>query len=64
MQVAQNRWRTVDVVVASVIAVAFGVVFWAWDHLYNGPASAIPMPARALLAWRTSSVDVRSREVT
>lgn len=23
-------WRTVDIVVAAVIAVAFGVVFWAW----------------------------------
>jgi energy-coupling factor transport system substrate-specific component len=44
-----NRWRTVDIVVASVIAVAFGVVFWAWDHLYNGPANSIPLPGRALL---------------
>lgn len=24
-------WRTVDIVVAAVLAVAFGVVFWAWD---------------------------------
>lgn len=23
-------WRTVDIVVAAVIAVAFGVIFWAW----------------------------------
>jgi energy-coupling factor transport system substrate-specific component len=44
-----NRWRTVDVVVASVLAVAFGVVFWAWDLLYNGPANAIPLPGRAVL---------------
>ncbi len=29
-----RRWRTVDVVVASVIAVAGGVVFWAWDQLW------------------------------
>ncbi len=28
-------WRTVDVVVASSIAVAFGVVFWAWGTLWN-----------------------------
>ena len=28
-------WRTVDVVVASAIAVAFGVVFWAWGNLWN-----------------------------
>jgi len=26
-------WRTVDIVVAAVIAVAFGVVFWAWNVL-------------------------------
>jgi energy-coupling factor transport system substrate-specific component len=44
-----NRWRTVDIIVASVIAVAFGVVFWAWNQLWEGPASAIPLPARALI---------------
>ncbi len=26
-----NRWRTVDIVVAAVLGVAFGVVFWAWN---------------------------------
>ncbi|MGY1617864.1 ECF transporter S component [Geodermatophilus sp. SYSU D00691] len=25
------RWRTVDIVVAAVLGVAFGVVFWAWN---------------------------------
>jgi energy-coupling factor transport system substrate-specific component len=25
-----NRWRTIDIVVAAVIGVAFGVVFWFW----------------------------------
>ena len=30
-----RRWRTVDIVVASVIAVAGGVVFWAWGGLWN-----------------------------
>lgn len=44
-----NRWRTVDIIVASVIAVAFGVVFWAWNQLWEGPANAIPLPARALI---------------
>jgi energy-coupling factor transport system substrate-specific component len=43
------RWRTVDIVVASVIAVAFGVVFWAWGLLWNGPADAIPLPGRAFM---------------
>jgi len=44
-----NRWRTVDIVVASVIAAAFGVIFWAWNQLWEGPASAIPLPTRALI---------------
>jgi len=44
-----KRWRTVDIVVASVLAVAFGVVFWAWGLLWNGPADAIPLPGRAVL---------------
>ena len=33
--VSPRRWRTVDIVVASSIAVAFGVVFWAWGQLWN-----------------------------
>jgi energy-coupling factor transport system substrate-specific component len=44
-----NRWRTVDVVVAAVLGVAFGVIFWAWGLLWDGPASAIPLPGRALI---------------
>jgi len=38
--VAPGGWRTVDVVVAAVIAVAFGVVFWAWNLLYAATGSA------------------------
>ena len=45
----RNRWRTVDIVIASIIAVAFGVIFWAWGLLWNGPADAIPLPGRAVL---------------
>lgn len=26
-----SRWRTVDIVVAAVLGVAFGVVFWGWN---------------------------------
>ncbi|GGL17614.1 ABC transporter permease [Mangrovihabitans endophyticus] len=44
-----NRWRTIDIVVASVVAVAFGVVFWAWGVLWRGPAEAIPLPGRAVI---------------
>jgi energy-coupling factor transport system substrate-specific component len=34
-----TSWRTVDIVVASSIAAAFGVIFWAWDQLW---AAATP----------------------
>ena len=37
---ATARWRTVDIVVASAIAVAFGVVFWAWNTLWNAASPA------------------------
>ncbi|TDB69621.1 ECF transporter S component [Micromonospora sp. KC723] len=30
-----NRWRTIDIVVAAVIAVAFGVIFWAWGLVWK-----------------------------
>ncbi|WP_229402466.1 ECF transporter S component [Micromonospora okii] len=30
-----QRWRTIDIVVASVIAVAFGVIFWAWGMVWS-----------------------------
>ena len=47
-----NRWRTVDIVVAAVIAVAFGVVFYGWDQLSKAMDSTFPAfpPARALIA--------------
>ncbi len=35
----QRGWRTVDIVVAAVIAVAFGVIFWAWSSFVWGPTS-------------------------
>ena len=28
-------WRTVDIVVAAALAVAFGVVFWAWNAVWE-----------------------------
>ncbi|HLL65595.1 MAG TPA: ECF transporter S component [Micromonosporaceae bacterium] len=44
-------WRTVDILVASAIAVAFAVVFWAWNTLWSTtkPAFAGFPPAQALL---------------
>lgn len=42
---ATPKWRVVDIVVASVIGVAFGVVYWAWGIAYNGlstPLQVLP----------------------
>ncbi|WP_020573486.1 ECF transporter S component [Actinopolymorpha alba] len=46
-----TRWRTVDIIVAAVIAVAFGVVFAGWNALWGatGPAFAAFPPAQAFM---------------
>ena len=31
---SQGGWRVVDIVVAAVLAVAFGVVFWGWNVIW------------------------------
>ena len=35
-----SSWRTVDIVVTAAIAVAFGVVYWAWIQIYNAAGVA------------------------
>jgi energy-coupling factor transport system substrate-specific component len=47
----ETRWRTRDIVVAAVIGVAFGVVFWAWNLVYAGvePIFAFAPPARDIM---------------
>ncbi|GAB7039975.1 MULTISPECIES: ECF transporter S component [Catenuloplanes] len=51
MSNTSHRWRTVDIVVASVIAAAFGVVFWAWGLVWGGTEAAFAFfpPAQAVL---------------
>ncbi|MBO4208144.1 ECF transporter S component [Micromonospora echinofusca] len=46
-----TRWRTIDIVVASVIAVAFSVVFWAWNIVWRAtdPVFAFFPPAQTLI---------------
>jgi energy-coupling factor transport system substrate-specific component len=44
-----TRWRTIDIIVAAVLGAAFGVVFWAWNLMWEGPANAIPLPGRAVI---------------
>ncbi|MDM4764182.1 ECF transporter S component [Galbitalea sp. SE-J8] len=35
------RWRVVDIVVASVLGVASGLIFWAWNAGYQGPSALL-----------------------
>jgi energy-coupling factor transport system substrate-specific component len=37
-------WTTREIVVAAVLSVAVGVVFWVWDLLYSSVFSAMPFP--------------------
>ncbi|MFC6021803.1 ECF transporter S component [Plantactinospora solaniradicis] len=50
-QSSNTRWRTVDIVVASVIAVAFGVIFWAWNMVWSATEGAFTFfpPAQAVI---------------
>ena len=36
-----NKWRVVDIVVASIIAVASGVIFWGWDIVCVAPLTVL-----------------------
>ena len=58
--IAAATWRPVDIIVTSAIAVAFGVVFWAWNTLWSatsGAFTAFP-PAQAVLygVWLVPAV--------
>jgi energy-coupling factor transport system permease protein len=48
---SNEGWRTVDIVVASVLAVAFGAVFQAWNLLWaaSGPAFAAFPPLQGFM---------------
>jgi energy-coupling factor transport system substrate-specific component len=37
------RWRVVDIVVAAVLGVAFGVVFFGWDFVYSLPSKPLDL---------------------
>ena len=45
---ADGAWRTRDIVVTAVLGVTFGVVFWAWNLVWNALAPAagvlVPLP--------------------
>ena len=41
---SRSRWTTREIVVAAVLAVAVGVIFWAWGLLWSSVFQAIPFP--------------------
>jgi energy-coupling factor transport system substrate-specific component len=45
-------WRTVDIVVAAALAVAFGVVFWAWNSVWEAtkPIFVAVTPAQYIIS--------------
>ena len=48
------RWRTVDLLTAAFLGVAFGVAYWGWAMVYQAPANAVSAgfpPLGALLYW-------------
>lgn len=47
-----DAWRTRDILVAAVIGVVFGIVFWAWNFVWSviAPASALA-PLGAFLTY-------------
>ncbi|MFJ6079457.1 ECF transporter S component [Pseudarthrobacter sp. NPDC092419] len=56
-----KSWRVVDIVVAALIAIAGGVIFWAWSQgalAVSGPMNAIYPPLTGLIAggWMIPAV--------
>ncbi len=48
-----ETWRTRDILVAAIIGVVFGVVFWAWNLVWSviAPASVLVPPLHAFLIY-------------
>lgn len=55
--VSGGQWRTVDIVVAAVLAVAFGAVFQAWNVLWEATTWVLP-PVRGIIygTWMLPAV--------
>ncbi|MFP5342542.1 MAG: ECF transporter S component [Candidatus Limnocylindria bacterium] len=54
-------WRTRDIVVTAVIGVSFGIVFWLWGVLWNGPLAilgtfALPVLDLGYAVWLMPAV--------
>lgn len=59
-QLRRHRWRTVDIVVASVIGVVFGVVFAVWNNVVyaavSGPLTGTPAAPLIAGVWLIPAV--------
>ncbi len=57
---AAASWRTIDLMTATVIGVAFGVAYWGWSSAYTALDAAAPAlgPAKGLLGgpWLIAGV--------
>ena len=59
-------WRTVDLLTVAFLGVAFGVAYWGYGLLYNGPVSALGLafqarPIAQVVLPGVSSSGVRGR---
>jgi energy-coupling factor transport system substrate-specific component len=56
-EIGGGQWRTVDIVVAAVLAVAFGAVFQAWNVLWEATTWVLP-PVRGIIygTWMLPAV--------
>jgi len=48
---ASKAYRTIDLVTIATLGVAFGVIYWGWGKVYDGPSEALGLlwpPAKAL----------------
>lgn len=59
--VGDSRWRSRDIVVTAVIGVSFGIVFWLWGVLWNGPLAilgtlALPVLDLGYAVWLMPAV--------
>lgn len=34
-------WRTVDILTVTLLGAAFGIAYWGWGQVYNGPITAL-----------------------
>lgn len=48
---SSKAYRTIDLVTIATLGVAFGVIYWGWGKVYDGPSEALGLlwpPAKAL----------------